>query len=290
MISATGLVRAADPVPDVAAAPGKESIAVEQPTTRYGLFDWLDHRSGYGQGVFPEPFLVDDSDLEVNEARLDWLHTGGSHEQTDLITAEVEKGFGPLTLEIEVPFERDWSEGKATEGMSNIDLGARVPFFQYVSTSGAVDTTFGVGVEVGIPTHSSVSRNAEFVPKVFNDLKLGDHFTLQAILGYSTLYGVGDDGGLQTFEYGFTAGWTFQHKDLPLPAVQQFIPVFELSGEKEINHDHTNAIIGNAGFRLNMKTIGRIQPRLGAGYVFPMNAAAHEDVHGGVIVSLVFEY
>ena len=44
-------------------------------STRYGLFGWLDHRSGYGQGVFPEPFLVDDSDLETNEARLDWLHT-----------------------------------------------------------------------------------------------------------------------------------------------------------------------------------------------------------------------
>jgi hypothetical protein len=38
--------------------------------TRYGLFDLLDHRSVYGQGVFPEPFLVDDSDLETNEARL----------------------------------------------------------------------------------------------------------------------------------------------------------------------------------------------------------------------------
>jgi hypothetical protein len=44
--------------------------------TRYGLLDLLDHRSAYGQGAFPEPFLVDDSDLETGEARLDWLHKG----------------------------------------------------------------------------------------------------------------------------------------------------------------------------------------------------------------------
>lgn len=50
--------------------------SASQTGTRYGLFNGLNHRSDYGQGVFPEPFLVDDSDLEQNEARLDWLHTG----------------------------------------------------------------------------------------------------------------------------------------------------------------------------------------------------------------------
>ena len=45
------------------------------PDTRYGLFNGLDHRSWYSHGDFPEPFLVDDSGLEINEARLDWLHT-----------------------------------------------------------------------------------------------------------------------------------------------------------------------------------------------------------------------
>src|ERR1035437_4920651 len=37
--------------------------------TRYGLFNLLDHRSTYGEGVFPEPFLVDDSVLEDDEDR-----------------------------------------------------------------------------------------------------------------------------------------------------------------------------------------------------------------------------
>ena len=80
--------------------------ATSNPTdTRYGLLNLLDSRSVYGTGVFPEPFLVDDSDGEVNEARLDWFHSETPDQQSDVITAEVEKGFGPLTLEVEVPFE-----------------------------------------------------------------------------------------------------------------------------------------------------------------------------------------
>ena len=208
-------------------------------STRYGLFDLLDHRSAYGQGVFPEPFLVDDSDLEVNEARLDWLHTQRNDQHSDLITAEVEKGFGLLTLEVEVPYERDVDAGDVTEGVGNIDVGARYPIYQYVSSNGFVNSTFGAAIEVGIPTNSTVSKNTELVPKVFNDLRLGDHFTLQSVFGYSMLYGPGEDGGLQTFEYGFVFGYTIQHERTALPGVLQLIPMFELSGETELNHaDH----------------------------------------------------
>jgi hypothetical protein len=261
-------------------------------STQYGLFGWLDHRSSYGQGVFPEPFLVDDSDLETNEARLDWLHTTRNNQHTDLVTAEVEKGFGLLTLEVEVPFERDVDSSSITQGVANIDLGARYPIYQYVSPNGFLDTTFGAGIEVGIPTNSSVSQNAEFVPKIFNDLKLGDHFTLQTILGYSTLAGPGEDGGLQTFEYGFVFGYTIQHDELPIPGLQQLIPVVELSGSTELNHaDHgQNSLLADVGFRANLKAIGRIQPRLGVAFVFPVDRGARDDVHWGVVTSLVFEY
>jgi hypothetical protein len=51
-----------------------------------------------------------------------------------------------------------------------------------------------VAVEVGIPVNSSVSKNTEAVPKIFNDPGLGDNFTLQSVVGYSTLFG----GGLQS--------------------------------------------------------------------------------------------
>ena len=180
--------------------------------TRHGLFNWLDSRSSYGQGVYPEPFLVDDSDLETGEARLDWLHTAAGSSKTDLVTAEVEKGFGLLTLELEVPFERDSDAGEISQGMANIDVGARYPVYQFVSQNGFFDTTFGVAVEIGIPTESAVSKNTEVVPKVFDDIKLGEHLTMQSIFGYSMLFGPGEAGGLHTFEYGFVFGYTLQHQ------------------------------------------------------------------------------
>jgi hypothetical protein len=259
-------------------------------STRYGLFDLLDHRSSYGQGVYPEPFLIDDSDLEENEFRLDWFHAKAGASRTDLSTAEVEKGFGVLTLEIEVPYERDTTPDGISQGMDNVDLGARLPIFQYVAADNSWDTTFGVGIEIGIPTQSTVSKNAEFVPKFFNDTRFGDHVTVQSIFGYSTLTGPGDDGGLQTFEYGFLAGFTIHHKELPIPGVESIIPLFEVSGEKEVNHDRSNSVLGNAGIRINLKSIGPIQPRLGVGWVFPMTQDARQDVHAGIYTSLVFEY
>src|SRR5260221_8477129 len=67
------------------------AAADELSSTRYGLFDGLDHRSIYGQGYFPEPFLVDDSDLEPTEARFDWLHTQAGAQHSDAGKAEMEK-------------------------------------------------------------------------------------------------------------------------------------------------------------------------------------------------------
>jgi hypothetical protein len=274
------------------AGPESNESEAEQTSTRYGLFGLLDSRSGYGQGVFPEPFIVDDSDLEVNEARLDWLHTKIGSQHSEVVTAEVEKGFGVLTLEIEVPYEWDITDGQRQEGFDNIDLGARIPVFQYVSSNGFLDSTFGVAFEAGIPTNSTLSKNAEFVPKVFNDLRLGDHFTVQSILGYSTLTGPRPDGGLQTFEYGFVFGYTIQHEQLPIPYLLQLIPVFELQGETNLNNGRNGAtsIEGNLAIRANLKTIGGIQPRPGIGYVFPLDKGARQELHWGIITSLVFEF
>jgi hypothetical protein len=259
--------------------------------TRYGLFGWLDHRSEYGQGVFPEPFLVDDSDLEPNEARLDWLRTAADGFKSDSAKAEIEKGIGLMTLEVEVPYEVDRASGTTTQGFDNIDLGARYPFQQYVSANGFVDSTVGLGIEGGIPTGSALSKNGELVPKIFDDLKLGN-FTTQAIFGYSRLFGPGELGGLETFEYGFVFGYTLSRRLLPLPDVLETIPFLELIGETELNKDHPghNSLLGNAGFRFNLKAIERVQPRPGIGFVFPMDSGAHEETHWGVITSLVFQF
>jgi hypothetical protein len=271
------------------------STAISTPDTRYGPLDLFDHRSNYGEGVFPEPFLVDDSDLEQGEFRIDWLHTASGANHTDQFTGELEHGFGLVTLELEVPGERDYNSGKAVSGFDNINPGIRAPFYMYVSPSGFVNTTLGTALEAGIPTHSAVSRNTEVVPKLFNDLALGDHFTLQSIFGYSMLYGpkgAGEEGGLNTFEYGFVFGYTIPHQELAIPHVQQVIPVFELQGYKALDNGEASQdqVFGNAAIRINTDTIGGLQPRLGVGFVFPMDSAAREVEHWGIYTSLVFEF
>jgi len=282
----------------LAAEPGRAALTNDQSgpvtsetDTRHGRFNWLDSRSDYGQGVFPEPFLVDDSDLEPNEARVDWLHSASNRSRTDVAKAELEKGFGLMTLELEVPYERDVSGGEVSEGLANLDLGARYPLYQFVSRGGLVDATFGAAVELGIPTGSAISKNTELVPKLFNDLKVGE-FTAQSILGYSALFGPGPDGGLRTFEYGFVFGYTIPRSKLPLPDVLEAIPFLELLGETELNRDNPghNSLLGNAGFRFNLKAIGRVQPRPGIGFVFPIDNGARENTHWGIITSLVFQF
>jgi len=154
------------------------------PSTRYGLFNGLDHRSWYNEGNFPEPFLVDDSGLEINEARFDWLHTRAGSQHSDTASAEVEKGFGLATVELRVPYERDVSPEQTLQGVGNIEVGARHPFFQSVSTTGFFDNTMGAALEVGVPSNSLLSKNTEVVPKIFNDLRVGEHFTMQSLFGY----------------------------------------------------------------------------------------------------------
>ncbi len=273
------------------------SITPPQVNTRYGIFDALDKRSIYGQGVFPEPFLVDDSDGEADEGRLDWLHTGGpGNQHTDNIHGELEKGFGELTLELETSYERDSSSGEIAEGMDNVDLGARYPFYQYVSRDGDIDNTVGLAMEVGLPTHTQISHNFEIVPKIFDDLKF-QNFTLQSILGYSTLVGDGGsdgetDGGIQNFEYGFVFGYTIDHEQWAIPGVQQLIPVLELSGARQMNRDDhgDDNLVGDIGFRAILDTIGPVQPRLSIAFVFPVDCGARRDPSWGIDTSLVFEY
>ena len=261
-------------------------------STRFGPLNMLDHRSAYGQGVFPEPFLIDDSDLERGEFRVDWLHTKAGSSHSDSGKIELEKGFGLVTLELELPYERNVSPDGVTRGVGNVSVGARVPVFQYVSQGGFFDSTTGVGLEVGIPTTSVVSKNTEIVPKIFNDLRLGSHVTLQTVLGYSALFGPGEDSGTHFFEYSGMLGYTIQHQELPIPGIRQLIPFFELKGEKQLNKADkgANTLLGDLGLRINLKAIGPVQPRIGAGWVFPLNQTTRDDVHSGVIVSMVFDF
>ena len=270
---------------------------------RYGPFGIYDHRSLYGKGVFPEPFMVDDSDGEVNEFRVDWSHQRGKGQNDNITTVELEHGNGLWTLELEVPYEYDTSntydsatrsvDHQRVKGFDNINPGARMPVYQYVSPDESIDTTFGVAIEVGVPTNSPLSKNTEIVPKVFNDTRIGEHFTVQTILGYSFLRGSEATGaGEQHFEYGMVFGWTFPHSELPLPDVQDFIPVVELQGATLFNtrQGGDDNLVANLAFRANLFSIGRVQPRLGVGLLLPVDKGARDDFHWGIYTSFVFEF
>ena len=273
-----------------AAPAGTNSMVAPDP--HFGLFNWLDHRSAYYQDFFPQPLLVEDTGLEESEVEFGSLHTEANNQRSDVVAAGIQKSFGLLTLELEVPYERDSDADGISEGIGNVDLSARYPFCQFVPANGFFDTTLGAAMEIGIPVNSAVSKNTEFAPAIFNDLRLGEHFTLQSVFSYSTLLGGGDNGGLQTFEYGFDFGYAIPHSELPLTGVQQFIPMFELAGETELNKDESgqNSLLGSIGFRLNLKPIGAVQSSLGLAFVFPIDSAAHTEVHWGIATSLTLEF
>jgi hypothetical protein len=79
---------------------------------------------------------------------------------------------------------------------------------------------------------------------------------------------------------------------LPIPGVRQFIPMFELKGETAINRNDAGrtALLGDLGFRVNLEAIGRVQPRLGFAFVFPLNNLERRNQDWATITSLVFDF
>src|SRR5580692_11111437 len=116
-------------------------------TSRYGLFNWLDHNSTYGAGWYPEPFRVDEGDID-NELRADYEHDQGHGTISHQLHAEIEKSFGVVTVEVEGYYDINThaiggGQHAQDQGFGNVDLGIRTPFWQYVSPKGFFDTTFG---------------------------------------------------------------------------------------------------------------------------------------------------
>jgi hypothetical protein len=271
-------------------------------SNRYGLFGLLDRRSIYGQYWFVEPLRADEADVD-NEIRADYFHAENRGRQFDSVKVEVEKSFGLLTVEIAPRYESDRTsrldprpgglQRQTAEGFTNIELGARYPVFQCVSPDRSFDTTFVVGMEVAPPTLGPISKDLELVPKLFDLTRLGEHLSIQTGLGDSILIGpVGR--GLWTLEYDAVFGYELAHTELPLPGVLSAIPLIEFDGESAINqagagHD---ILFGAVGLRLNLVTLPLLpaQPRLGVGYVFPIDKGARDEFRWGIVASLVFEF
>ncbi len=256
---------------------------------RFGLFDWLDHRSGYYQDSFPQALTVDDTSLEPEgELELSCLRTAAGSQHQYLMSAELQKSIGLVTLEVEVPYERNAVAGDTAKGIGDVEVHARCPVYQFVSDAGFFDNTLGVIGGVGLPVYSPVSRNAELEGGLFNDTKLGDHFTIQTVLEYDKLFGGGDDGGAEEFDYGLVFAWRVARDELPLPGIEHLTPMFEVNGDLGLNQDEAgqNSVLGSLGFRVDFRPIAGLEPSLALGYVFPLTNAARDQVHWGIALNL----
>jgi hypothetical protein len=261
--------------------------------SRFGLFGWLDHRSGYYQDSFPQALTVDDTSLEPGgELELTYLHTAAGWQHSDQMSAELQKSIGLVTFELEVPYQRLFEPDGMAKGVGNIELHARCPFYQYVSDQAFFDDTLGVIGGVGIPVYSPVSRNTELEGGLFNDAKLGRHFTLQTILEYDQLFGEGDEGGAEEFDYGVVLGWSVSHEELPIPGIAKLTPLLELDGDLGLNLDEAgqNSLLGSLGFRADFCSVLGLEPSLALSYVFPMSSAARDEVHWGIATNVTIGF
>jgi hypothetical protein len=260
----------------------------------------LDNRSRYGQYWFPEPLRAPEMDVD-RELRLDWFHGEKRGFQQDEVNAELEYNIGLLTLEAEVPYERESeasfdpvtgrTQRETTDGLGSVELSARHPVFQYVSGDGFFDYTLVAALEVAVPTRTKISKDTELVPQLFQLFRFGEHFSVQTSVGYSILIGP-EAGGATALEYGVVLGYNLEHEELPIPGVLRTIPIFELNGDWGLSREEAghNVLFGTAGARFNFASIGPAQPRIGVGYVFPIDQGARDELRWGVVTSLVFEF
>jgi hypothetical protein len=266
---------------------------------RFGAFSLLDHRSTYGTSWFPEPLSADEMDVD-RELRIDYFHAENHDSQADDLSAEVEWNFGLLTLELEAPYSResestfDPIEGRTlretSDGVGNIELSARYPLFEYVDREHHWDYTLAGKIELALPSGSKISKDTEVVPAILNLVRIGEHFSIQASAGYSMLIGP-EEGGTNTLETDVVFGWHIDHNELAIPHVLATIPIFELNNETSLSGESSgeNALFGTVGARMNFEAIGPAQPRIGLGYVFPIDDGARQELDWGVIVSFAFE-
>lgn len=278
---------------DKPAAPSNSGLAAD---SRFGVFDWLDHRSAYYGDAFPEPFRVEDTTVD-NELRLDWQHVQSRNGVDNQFLAEIQKAVGIVTFEIQATYAINHAEIEADDparqdGFGSIELGGRVPIEQFYSQSAGIDNTIGLNLELGVATNSRISKNTEMASGVFDDLRLGEHITIQSLVGISSLLGSQPEEGRESLEYGIAFGYSIEDEDFAIPHVERFTPIFELVGETALGGQHPGRddLSATAGARCEFKHIGSVQPSLGAAYLFPLDQGGRDEMRWGLIASLDFEF
>ncbi len=280
-------VQAAEPAAQPQASDGSD---------RY-FFNLLDRRSRYGKGFFPEHFRQTSLDAE-HELRADYFH--GEHEgrRENEIESEVEWAFGNLTLTIEGEWESEHEfnadEGRwdREEGWQTVKFKAHHPVYQFVSRDDFIDYTLVGKLSVGLPLAGNMhTDDYEIYPLLGQMLRLGEHFSAQTWTGVNFVTG-SKEGGQHELRYGALLGWNIYHHEVPLPGLQALVPLLELDGQRFLAGPERgeNRLFGVAGVRLNFNPIGPVQPRLGIGYLFPIDQGARRELSWGIQTSLIFEF
>jgi hypothetical protein len=264
------------------------------------LFGTLNYRSKYYTDWFPEPFRVEDTAID-SELRFDWEHDEAKGSRANTATAEIQKSWGIFTFELQAPYTAtsaaiaadsgDQAVSRSSSGFSNVELGGRLPLYQYVSKSGLLDNTVGLNLEVGIPTNSVVSKNAQVAPGLFDDLAIGNRFSVQTLFTFSHTFGT-VPAGRTSFQYGLAFGYAIEDEAFRIPRVERLIPSVELVGNTVLDGRTAgaNALTGTAGLRAEFKSMGLFQPSFGVGYIFPIDRGGRNELRWGLIASLSLEF
>ncbi len=280
-------------IPRQVAAPAAQPQA-DRGSDRY-FFNLLDHRSRYGTGFFPEHFRQTSLDAE-HELRADYFHGEHKGRRESEIESEVEWAIGNLTLTIEGEWESEHEFNGAAferkEGWQTVKFKAHHPVYQFVSKDNFFDYTLVGKVSLGLPLAGNMhTDDYEIYPLLGQMLRLGEHFSAQTWTGVNFVTG-SKEGGNHELRYGALLGWNIYHHEVPIPGTQSFAPLLELDGQRFLAGPERgeNRLFGVAGVRVNFNPIGRVQPRVGVGYLFPIDQGARRELSWGIQTSLILEF
>jgi len=267
----------------------------------------LDHRSRWGTDSVPEALRGVETDID-QELRFDYEHSERHGAQETELEAEIEWNYGLMNFELEVPWQNETmftpSDGDgpagrhSNRGLETINFSIRHPLAQYVSPGEAFDYTVGFRLELGIPTRTMGNVAYHFTGSLIHTLFIGDHLSFQARTGVEYLSRTEkesedeDVSPRSAFRFDLVIGYDFPHEMLPIPLVANTIPLFEMNYRRSLSYvgSDQNELFGTAGIRVNLEPIGIVQPKIGLGYVFPMDDSAREEARWGIITSMVFEF
>ena len=270
-----------------------------EPSGRYG-FGLLDRRSSYGRDFFPDPFIGPEFDRE-SQLEFGYAHGEGPTRQENDADAQLEWNFvEQFTLSLEAGYdsehglsarvggESDDLEPANARGFENVDVALFHPIFEAVSRGRMLDYTAALRLDVGIPTHTTVSgTDVQLTPYLGQLLRLGEHVSVEAWTGPQFTLA---PRRTNQFLYGTSLGYRLVRRQLALPLTQSVTPLFELDGQQPFSHHGTAALFGVVGFNWQFVAFGEFRPRVGVGYQFPVDRGARDQLRWGIITRVFLDF